>query len=502
MRLAPGASTLINKYKDMLRIVFFLSLILLYIPTLAQTSLQKTIDELAKDPVLNAQGFSMTVMEVESGKIIAQHQKDRGLIPASSLKVVTTSTALALLGDDFKFKTELQMDGSVDAEGVLNGNIYIKGFGDPTLGSDHFEKTIPLDEIMDRFVKAIQAKGIKRVNGKIIGDASFFGTMVDGRTWLWEDMGNYYAAGAWGLNIHENRYFLTFKRTLKEGTIPEIEKVEPAIPNLLHLNEVRLAGKNSGDNAYIFGSVYNYTRFIRGTIPIGNRSFTIKGAIPDPPFFAAYYLMKKLEDQQIPTKKEATSLFEVERQGFEIQKREVLDTHYSPSLKEIVKITNMKSINLYCEAMLRYLGKDRRGEGSPEAGLEVVIDFFKNNGFDDQGFFMEDGSGLSPFNTVSSYQMASIMRLVAKDKKRLASFWPSLPVAAKSGSLKYMFKGTAASAKIRAKSGGMKRVRSYTGYVETASGQLLAFSIICNHFTCESSTMRQKMERVMLKMVN
>lgn len=485
----------------MQRFVLFLALILSF-NAFAQSSLQQAIDKLAKDPVLKSQGFSMTVMDVESGEIIANHQKDRGLIPASSLKVVTTSTALALLGDDFKFKTELKYDGSIDEAGILNGNIYIKGYGDPTLGSDHYTKTIDLDALMAKFVKSIQEKGIKKINGKIIGDASFFGTQVDGRTWVWEDMGNYYGAGAWGLNIHENRYFLTFKRSNKLGATPLIEKVEPHIPNLLHFNEIKQAGKGSGDHAFIFGSVYNYTRFIRGTIPIGSSGFTIKGSIPDPPFFAAYYLMKQLEEQNIATNKEAASLFELEQSGFKKEESKVLYTHYSPSLKEIVEITNMKSINLYCEAMLRYLGADRKGVGSPEAGIEVVYEFLKNNGFDDKNFFLEDGSGLSPFNTVSSFQMASVMRLIAKDKKLYNSFRPSLSVAAQSGSLRYMFKGTSASGKIRAKSGGMKRVRSYTGFVETKSGKLRTFSIICNHFTCESGTMRKKMEKVMLEMIN
>ncbi len=486
----------------MYRIVLFIFFNTFFTWLNAQSGLQKAIDQLAIDPVLKAQGFSMTVMEVESGKIIAQHQKDRGLIPASSLKVVTTSTALAILGDDFKFKTELQYDGVIDSEGVLDGNIYIKGYGDPTLGSDHFKKTIPLDALMDNFVGAIQSNGIKKINGKIIGDASFFGTLVDGRTWLWEDLGNYYGAGAWGLNIHENKYFLTFNRSSKIGATPEIGKINPKIPNLLHINEVTQAGKNSGDNAYIFGSVYNYTRFIRGTIPVGNSEFTIKGSIPDPPFFAAYYLMKKLEERNIETNKEASSLFELEQKQFHTSKRQVLFTHLSPSLKDIVGITNKKSINLYCEAMLRYLGRETKEEGSAEAGIAVVTDYLKENGIQSKTFFMEDGSGLSPFNTVSTYEMASIMRLIAKNKLLYASFRPSLPVAAQSGSLRYMFKNTAASGKIRAKSGGMKRVRSYTGYVESKSGKLLAFSIICNHFSCKSSEMRKKMEKVMLKMVD
>jgi serine-type D-Ala-D-Ala carboxypeptidase/endopeptidase (penicillin-binding protein 4) len=485
----------------MYRFVFFFPLIFFFNISVAQTRLQSAIDKLAADPALKAQGFSMTVMEAESGKIIAQHQKDRGLIPASSLKVVVTSTALSILGDDFKFKTELQYDGNLDAAGVLNGNLYIKGFGDPTLGSDQFDKTAPLDQLMEEFVAAIQAKGIKRINGKIIGDASFFDTQVDGRTWLWEDLGNYYGAGAWGLSIHENKYFLTFKRNTKPGDSPQIEKVEPYIPNLLHINEVVQADKNADDEAYIFGSVYNYTRFIRGTIPSGKTSFTIKGAIPDPPFFAAYYLMKKLEASQIQTNKEATSLFELEQAGFKSKARNVLHTHYSPDLVDIVGITNLKSINLYCEAMLRYLGKSKKGEGNAVAGIEVIIDYLKNKGFDAEYFFIEDGSGLSAFNTVSSFQLATIMRLIANDKPLYASFRPSLPIAGKSGGLKYMFQGTSAKGRIWAKTGGMKRVRSYTGYAESKTGKLLTFSIICNHFTGESSEMRKKMEKVMLAMV-
>jgi D-alanyl-D-alanine carboxypeptidase/D-alanyl-D-alanine-endopeptidase (penicillin-binding protein 4) len=485
------------------RIVLFFCLISIINSTTAQSPLQRAINELAADPDLKSGGFSMTVMDVATGEVLASYQKDHGLLPASSLKVVTTGIALDLLGADFRFKTELQYDGSIDAKGILNGNVYIKGYGDPTLGSDQFEKTIPLEDLMQDFVKAMQDAGIKKINGKIIGDASFFSSEANGRTWSWEDIGNYYGAGAWGLNIRENRYHLTFRQQSQLGKIPPIEKVEPEIPNLIHINEVRSAEKGSGDNAYIFGSNYNYTRFVRGTIPVGKSPFEIKGSIPDPPFFAAYSLLVASENAGIQSNKIATSLLELERAGdFKAGKRKTIYTHYSPILKEIVEITNMKSINLYCEALLRYLGKSQKGAGTPGAGLEVIDDYWEKKGIDNKGFFMEDGSGLSSFNVVSSYQLASYMRELALNKALYKVFLPSLPVAAKSGSLSYMFKNTAASGKIRAKSGGLKRVRSYTGYVEGQGGQLLSFSIICNRFTGESGALRRKMEKAMLPMVN
>ncbi|GAG80932.1 unnamed protein product, partial [marine sediment metagenome] len=258
----------------------------------AQSSLQKAIGQLVADPDLKHASLGICVIDVESGKVIAQYEKDQSLIPASSLKVVTTATALSKLGENFRFKTELQYDGQLKSDGTLNGNLYLKGYGDPTLGSDRFDNAVTVDLLMDELVQAVKKAGIKKINGKIVGDASFYTSSVNSRSWLWEDLGNYYACGAWGLNIQENKFYINFKQSLKLGAQPKIESTKPSIPNLLLINEVQSAETNSGDNAYIFGSPYSYTRFIRGTIPIGKSTFTIKGAIPDPPFFAAHKLMQ------------------------------------------------------------------------------------------------------------------------------------------------------------------------------------------------------------------
>ena len=273
----------------------------------AQSPLQNSIDALSRDADLRHAGLGICVIDIENGKVIAQYEKDRSLIPASSLKVVTTATTLAKLGSDFRFKTELQYDGNIDRNGTLNGNLYIKGFGDPTLGSDRFKAAMPVDQLMAEFVQAVKKAGIKKIAGKIVGDASFFSSSVNGRTWVWEDLGNYYASGAWGLNILENRFYLNFQQNPKLGHQPKIESTKPSIPNLMLINEVRSAEKKSGDNAYVFGSPYSYTRFVRGTIPVGKSTFTIKGGIPDPPFFTGYLLMEALENNDVSTSKMATS---------------------------------------------------------------------------------------------------------------------------------------------------------------------------------------------------
>ena len=148
--------------------------------------------------------------------------------------------------------------------------------------------------------------------------------------------------------------------------------------------------------------------------------------------------------------------------------------------------------------MLRAIGKEKGGEGSAQRGLELIKAYLREQNLDIEGFFIEDGSGLSVRNAVSSFHLASIMSLISKDKSIYESFNQSLPLAGRTGSLKYMFKGSKAENQLRAKSGGMNRVRSYTGYVPKNSGGLLAFSVIVNEFTGLSGKMRNKMEQLMI----
>ncbi len=464
----------------------------------AQSSIQKKIDALASHPHLVHGQLSVALMDVATNQLIAGHRADKTMIPASSLKVLITGIALKKLGKDYRFKTALAHDGIITADGTLKGNLIIRGYGDPTLGSHHFAKAETHDIVLKKWTDAIKKAGIKKIEGYIIGDASYFSTQVDGRTWLWEDLGNYYGAGAWGLNFHENLYLLDLKQNGKFGATPPVLSVHPTVPNLRLVNELTQAEKGSGDNAYIFGASYGTTRFIRGTIPVGSGTFTIKGSIPDPPFFAAFQLMQNLEKSNIETSQRAASLYQLEQEGISIGKTTVIDTYYSPSLDKIVKETNLKSVNLYCEALLRLLGKTEKGNAHPSQGLEVIVDYLKNSGLPTAGLHLADASGLSPRNSVSARHLAAYLSFLKTQDDIFPNFKPSLPVGGKSGALKYLFRGTIGENKVFAKSGGMDRVRSYSGYVQNKRGKWLAFSVIANNFTGKSATMRKEMEKLML----
>ncbi len=462
---------------------------------LGQNKTEKALSVLEKDPHLKSASWGFCAYEVESGKMLVGRSPDQSLIPASSLKVVTTATALKILGPEYKFKTEIQYDGVIDANGVLNGNLYLKGYGDPTLASPELDNVLRMDALLQDWTSHIRNAGIRSVNGKIVGDGTWFDSQQLPTTWQWNDLGNYYAAGASGLNLHENLYYLNFKQNPSQGKTPAIKNIEPDYPFVTFVNEV--VSKGTRDNAYIFGAPYSNTRYVRGSIPAGKGTFTIKGAVPDPPFFAAYHLTKVLEKNGIQTLQEMTTYRELKREGFYSTKRKIIHTNYSPPLRVIVEEANMESVNLYCEVLLKAIGKKQKGKGTTEAGLEVVKETWKAAGVNVEGFFMEDGSGLSPRNAVTTRQLAALMRKTYLDKNIDKIFISSLPLAGESGSLKHMLKGTAVEGKLRAKSGYIRRVRSYTGFCPTQNGKMVAFCFIINNHTASNSAIRKKMEKVM-----
>jgi D-alanyl-D-alanine carboxypeptidase/D-alanyl-D-alanine-endopeptidase (penicillin-binding protein 4) len=470
----------------------------------AQTTLETAISNLSKDPVLQQGGLGIAVVQATTGKMVASYQPDLLLTPASVVKVLTTAMALDVLGADYRFKTELLYDGAIDSKGTLTGNIYIKGYGDPTLGSPEWntlEQLPPVttaDGIVNDWVQAIRKKGIRRVEGHIVGDATYFEPDMPAPTWQWNDIGNYYGSGASGLNFHDNLYYADFKLSPSAAQSPTLLGTHPFIPYLSLDNQLTTGAKGSGDNAYIFGSPYTYNRYVEGTLPLGSGTMTIKGSIPDPAYFAAFQLMEGLRKAGIVTTQAATTQLEQLRAAnTSSAPTHLLHTHYSPPLSDIVTRTNVESVNLYAECMMKAMAVRLRGAGTNDYGVQEITNYWRNRGVDVDGMTLYDGCGLSPRNVLSSSQMVQIMRKIAIDTKISTAFTQSLAVAGQSGTLKTLLKGSKAEGNLRGKSGSMTGVRSYTGYVKTRSGSPMVFCLIANNFACTGAQARQKLEVVM-----
>ncbi|MEY4903850.1 MAG: D-alanyl-D-alaninecarboxypeptidase/D-alanyl-D-al anine-endopeptidase [Bacteroidota bacterium] len=461
--------------------------------------LNEYIEAFTKEAGLSHAGISVSVVDVSTGNLVAAHNANLCLTPASSLKVVTTGAALGILGAAYTFKTELQYDGAIDQYDNLNGNLYIKGFGDPTLASDQLPEAMKLPELLKRFALAVEDAGICDVNGRVVGDGSFFNSAeAISNDWLWEDMGNAYGAGAYGLNFFENFYYLNFQQNNNLGSVPQINGTYPYLPGYSFNNRVVTAANGTGDNATIFSVPYMDEAMVRGTIPAGSTIFTIKGAMPDPPSIAAFHFQRFLKNTAyISFKKSATSLDDLPR-GSGYAPRKTLYTHYSPPLRTIVARANQESINLYCESLVRLLGNSTFG-GNPSVGIDVVKQFWQGRGVDLDGFFMEDGSGLSVQNAASSFHLASILRVAAQDASLFTDYYESFPKAGETGTIKNMFGGTKAIGHLRAKSGSMTRVRTYTGYFKNPANQLFSFSILVNNYDCSNGEMKRKLEQLMAR---
>jgi len=486
--------------RHLLLICLFLSISISLIAQTAQsvTNLKTTIKSVNSYSGMKSGSWTFCVLDAKTGRLIAEFNKDKALATASTMKAVTTSTALAKLGENYTYRTVLEHDGTV-TNGVLRGNLYIKGSGDPSLGSDRFGEAYSMENILLTWVDKIKEKGITRIEGKIIGDARAFATQITPPKWTWEDIGNYYGAGACGLIMNENKYRLDLVPGKKVGDPTTVMRTLPEV-DVKFVNEIKTAGAGTGDNAYIYGVPYMDVRYLRGTIPAGRSVFSIKGSIPDPAVFCAKSLMDKLQTCGVSVGGGYSSIRKEMIEGrYSYSNRSRIYTHVSPPLKDIVYWTNLKSVNIFAEALLNTIGKEKHADGSTEGGLYAIDSHWKGKGVDTKGMLIRDGSGLSPNNAMSSYHLASILAKTY-NASYFQSFYNSLPIAAQSGSLKNICQGTAAAGKVRAKSGYLSGVRGYAGYAKTKSGQMLAFAVMVNNYTGSPFSMKKQLAKLMVSM--
>jgi len=452
-------------------------------------TIPKTVKKFITNPSLENASVGILFVDLNSGENILDYNSTLSLVPASTLKILVSAAALETFGPDHQFITTLAYSGKISEGRTLNGNLLIKGDGDPAFLSTRFEKHY--QSAVNDMVQEVQNMGIRWINGNIIGDGSYFGLPQIPDTWIWEDIGNYYGSPAFGLNIFDNTYTITFK-TGKAGSRSGIINVEPEVSGLTFKNRVT-AANNNRDNAYIYGSYLSNQRVISGTIPENRKSFSIKGSIPDPAFVAAHQLFTELKENGIGISGESISNYDESMRP----ETQTLIEIPSPPLSEIIEQLNMKSINLFAETMLLHLAKTFKKECSVEAGCESLQTFWEDAGMDISGLYLEDGSGLSRANAITAEQLVFVLQHMHRNKNR-ESFIRSLPVAGKSGTLKSFGKNTVLKDNLVAKSGYMSRVLNYTGYLSTNTGKDLAFALMVNNYNCTNSEMRKLMEELLI----
>lgn len=474
-------------------------LLFLVIPTLnsvfGQHPIQSSIDRFAADPALAHASISFKVIDVASGATVAEYDAHRTLPTASIAKLFSTATALDILGPEFRPATRIYREGEIDAEGVLHGNIWIRGGGDPSLGSKYFHKENEQLNFLQDWIKALQQAGIREIDGYILADASEFGYEGAPDGWTWSDLGNYYGAGPSGLSIYDNQLRYTFNVPTTPGMPTSIVSIEPKIPGFTFQNYI-LSSSKSGDNAYLYSAPFSNNCFGTGTLPAGNSSFVVKGSLPDPEMQVAYEFDRALEAAGIKTHgtHQSARLRDLSTSEKDYAKLALLHTHQGQKLNDIIFHTNMRSVNHFAEHMVCLAGYGKTGEGSLSSGLGVLEKHWTGK-FNTEGLHVNDGSGLSRSNAFSAEHFVGLLRYM-HTSKYASEFKSSLPVAGVSGTLKSVCAGQAAHGKMMAKSGSMNRIKSYAGYIQSSNGKTYCFALIVNNFNCSNSAMLEKMEAV------
>ncbi len=461
-------------------------------------ALRQALQRLEEDPLLIHGVLAFSVISNKDGKTVLEKNSQKTLAVASVMKAITTATALATLGEDFKFQTELAYSGELTKEGVLKGNLYIKGGGDPTLGSQLL-KNQSLQTVLSQWTNKLKLLNISRIEGRVIADESLFERNPTPSQWIWGDMGNYFGAPAGALNVLDNTYKLYFQPTAL-GQPAKILRTEPNMSHIQFVNEVKTAQAGTGDMASISGAPHDQVRYVSGTIPLGG-TFSIKGAIPDPALFLAEQLHQKIKESKIAIAEPPTTTWQLSLQNKKWETQRILiHRHESPYLKDIVNYTNIHSVNLFAEALLKGIGLQQEKEASTQAGIKAVTAFWQKQGIDIDGFYMQDGSGLSLSNGITAAQLTAILHKISQSAYSKV-FQQSLPIAGVSGTMYGVANEGKARNNLRAKSGGMTRVQAYAGYFTSASGKQMSFAIITNRYSGEYSQIKKKLSNLMSLMV-
>ena len=464
--------------------------------TLAE--LQAKISEILAKPELAPAVVGVKVVSLDNGRVLFEENAGKLLRPASNMKLYTVAAALDRLSPDYRFVTSVYAPTRPDAAGIIRGDLTIYGRGDPSLaarfnGGDYFKG---IDDLATR----IAAAGVKRVEGDLVGDESYFVGPKYGAGWEWEDLTWYYGAEISPLTVNDNALDLFVKPSPAVGQ-PALITTGPPDPLLTIVNKVLTSEKGLRREISVHRGLGENTITITGTVPLDDKGYTGGIGISHPALLFVYMLRTSLAQKGVvitgksrvtgtvsqPSPVTAVPISGTNGSGpFQTE----IATLQSRPFSEIAAQTLKPSQNLYTEIILRTLGKvapsptttiTNLDQTSENLGLETVRSFLKSAGIRPEALNLDDGSGLSRNDMITAD--ASVQLLSFMSKHRYANvFRDALPIAGVDGTLRNRLRGTPAEKNLRAKTGSLSSASSLGGYVTTAAGEKLAFSIMVNNY--------------------
>lgn len=441
--------------------------------------LARRIDEIVEKSEFRNGRWGVFVTSLKDGRVLVARDAQKTFNPASTMKVVTTAVALDKLGADFRWRTSVMAEKEIDASGNLNGDLILVGRGAP----DFDEKGV------QNLINQLKEKGLRRVTGNLIGDASFFQGANLGAGWVWEEAQWYYGAEPSALSYSDNTVLVEVFPGDKLDVPAEV-KTTPAADFIKISNKAMTRANASAQTFGVHRDLDANNFQVWGAVPPG-KSMGVRTTMHEPEIWAANDLKKALEKAGIAVEGAVKSLNWRTKDEDAAENLKELAAVESDTLAEIVKRTNKHSINLNAELMLRTIGRNARGNeekenarrivlGDDELGAMTIKNWLSAKGVELGDTVIHDGSGLSRLDFITPETMGRLLVFALQSPARDA-FIDSLPIAGTDGTLGGRlpkFKG-----RILAKTGTITYVSALAGYAEAANGDQFSFVIFCNNET-------------------
>ena len=446
----------------------------------AERALTSDLNRIFGAPVMEQGLWGVKVTSLETGRVLYALNARKLMMPASNMKIVTLAAAAEILGWDFRFKTTLETAADLD-NGVLRGDLIVRGGGDPTINARDKRAAAVFDE----WAAALKSAGISRIEGNIVGDSSAFERRGLGQGWSWDYLEAGYAAPSGALEFNENIATLSIRPGPKPGDEAGLELTPGAGLGLIHhvvtgeaSSVTAIDLERRPDGAWLD---------VVGSIALDAQPASREVAVADPELYFAHALVLALVERGIPVRGIPKGMPDWRNQLAPLP-RHVLVESLSPPLRDIATVMMKVSQNLYAETLLKALGAAGGATGTTDAGRAAAQKIFEAWGIPAGSYVQADGSGLSRYDFVTAEMIVTLLERMHRDPRHRDAFVATLPIAGKDGTISTRMRNTRAEANAVAKTGSIANVRALSGYVRTRDGETVVFSILANSFTIPAAT--------------
>lgn len=457
--------------------------------------LRRDLSAIFSEASIDHAWWSVTIQSLQHQETLFSSNAFRMLTPASNQKLLTTAAAAERLGWDFRYTTRVYATGSIDANGGLNGDLVVVSDGDPTINPRHPERWGAFDE----WGRQLAAKGIRQVNGYLIGDDNAFDEPGWAPGWSWDDIAFGYGAAVGALQYNENQVELMIGPGLEAGA-RAIISVSPSGSGLIIDHQVTTVAAGEPSRVTLKRPPNSVMLTVSGQVALGSSPLTEYAAVDNPTQVYLNTMRIAFARHGVHIERSPLDIDDVRMQP-DMSKATLLIEEKSPPLSEIVDVALKWSRNIYADTLLLSMSPDGQPKTWPGA-LGVLDETLTAWGVPRESYLARDGSGLSRYDYLSADAVASLLAHLHADPKHADNYRAALPVFGVSGNVANRLKDTPASGRVWAKTGSLSQVRSLSGYLMTLEDEPLVFSIIANGFRVPQREIDAAIDKALLRLVD